>query len=903
MRCIWSISITLLSVNFVHAQEVPDYGDWDGDGVNDYYDLDDDNDGIPDSEECNEDTLYFTWDDMSLEPGESETRIFPVFLYGENLSITVEFVSGSTDSIEVVDVDASRPASEFYMGAGLECIRGGSSGGEFHLKFTMSTPINLLFTDGEHLAGVEPAMNATTNGGFWEAVDDVNPDLVDLTGEGTSTITYATADLSLEEPNGAILLGSDGMDELNVWVEQYITGKSGVMLGIVYCSDYDGDGLSDDLDLDSDNDGIPDIIEAGGTDLDGDGLVDDATDMDEDGLADIVDSDAGGTSLLMSDTDMDGIPNQLDLDSDNDGILDIIEGGGVDADNDGIDDTYDIDAGGVPIGDYDHDSDGLPDYIDLNSDDDGEPDDLEGHDLDGDGVPETVPDGTDSDQDGLDDAFDVIDLDPGTTFTNAANETVDPLTDGILADADLPGEGDLDFRETPCFEGIVADILIGEPTSYGFLDGSIVIDVLMELIEPVFNILDAEGNVLNEDNSNAANELGTGWYYIFVEGDSLDCAPLLDSVFLHQPDEIDADLTVTDPLCFGDESGWVRVNSVYNATGDYDQVSFYWAPNPAGNDGIGADSTWNLGAGDYTLTINDENGCSKVFDFTINEPDSLFTPEFGFEHAYCCMFGYQGGNGVVYGAAAGGTPDYTYQWKNLDTDETGITSTWGGLNPGNYEFTATDENGCTLVKSLFLDSLNPVASFNVISDQLNDDCQGTALVDVEFENTSINFYNHNDPLGDSTFFWNLNSPNGDWDLTHDYFFMPDTIYQDQGPTYQVEVCLIAINSNGCADTACKVLTIYQPIAFTDINIFTPNGDNKNDIFNFEFRSASIAEFHCVIIDRWGVVIKELNHISEGCDGTNSNGNPVPDGVYYYVYKATTDNNNDLEGQGNIQVVR
>ena len=35
--------------------------------------------------------------------------------------------------------------------------------------------------------------------------------------------------------------------------------------------DSDGDGFADYIDLDSDNDGIADIVEAGGTDTDGDG--------------------------------------------------------------------------------------------------------------------------------------------------------------------------------------------------------------------------------------------------------------------------------------------------------------------------------------------------------------------------------------------------------------------------------------------------------------------------------------------------------------------------------------------------------------------------------------------------------------------------------------------------------
>ena len=66
---------------------------------------------------------------------------------------------------------------------------------------------------------------------------------------------------------------------------------------------------------DSDSDGVPD--------------KDDADD-DNDGILDI---DEGGETL---DTDGDGIPNRIDLDSDGDGCYDVVEAGYQDPDEDGI---------------------------------------------------------------------------------------------------------------------------------------------------------------------------------------------------------------------------------------------------------------------------------------------------------------------------------------------------------------------------------------------------------------------------------------------------------------------------------------------------------------------------------------------------------------------------------------
>ena len=94
----------------------------------------------------------------------------------------------------------------------------------------------------------------------------------------------------------------------------------------------------------------------------------------------LLDSDANKVSLkfyavcVPKDSDNDGVPDQIDLDSDNDSILDFYESQGVnfvalsnaDANNDGIDDIF-----GNGITPIDTDGDGVQDYMDLDSDNDG----------------------------------------------------------------------------------------------------------------------------------------------------------------------------------------------------------------------------------------------------------------------------------------------------------------------------------------------------------------------------------------------------------------------------------------------------------------------------------------------------------------------------------------------------
>jgi hypothetical protein len=88
--------------------------------------------------------------------------------------------------------------------------------------------------------------------------------------------------------------------------------------------DLDRDGVADVFDLDSDNDGIEDIIEVGlGALSNGKGKMDVAwVDANANGL-----HDAAEGLLVAPDFDGDGAPNYMDLDSDNDSVFDVDESG------------------------------------------------------------------------------------------------------------------------------------------------------------------------------------------------------------------------------------------------------------------------------------------------------------------------------------------------------------------------------------------------------------------------------------------------------------------------------------------------------------------------------------------------------------------------------------------------
>ncbi|MBI9056390.1 MAG: gliding motility-associated C-terminal domain-containing protein [Labilibaculum sp.] len=67
------------------------------------------------------------------------------------------------------------------------------------------------------------------------------------------------------------------------------------------------------------------------------------------------------------------------------------------------------------------------------------------------------------------------------------------------------------------------------------------------------------------------------------------------------------------------------------------------------------------------------------------------------------------------------------------------------------------------------------------------------------------------------------------------------------------------------------------------NVFTPNGDGRNDVFRV--KSQSLKTFHAVLLNRWGRVVYEWKNPDEGWNG-KINGKWATPGTYFYVITAT-----------------
>ncbi|WP_396157112.1 T9SS type B sorting domain-containing protein [Flavobacterium sp.] len=358
--------------------------DSDNDGSNDNADLDNDNDGITNCTES------FGDQNFNLTTTTAGT-IAIASSYSNPYTGAISFSGTGTPSVTPIVGDSN---GNFVTEAAL--------GKDNSVSYTVSnftSPISLaiqyasvanptdLFSSSTEIRISCPVNKTLT------ILDPNNQLLIDTNYDGfyESGITqYSSFEIRFRLNSSVLLAAGTGTFSIrgnlinsititNINLSDTSTSKVALRL-IATCipKDSDGDGVADQNDYDSDNDGILDFIESQGNTI----ATLSNVDVNADGIDDIF-----GTGITPDDNDTDNIPNYLDLDSDNDGIHDLDETGfGItDVDNNGVIDGSNFGSNGLsnalettpdsglinPI--YiiaDTDSDGVLNYIEVDSDND-----------------------------------------------------------------------------------------------------------------------------------------------------------------------------------------------------------------------------------------------------------------------------------------------------------------------------------------------------------------------------------------------------------------------------------------------------------------------------------------------------------------------------------------------------
>ncbi len=181
-------------------------------------------------------------------------------------------------------------------------------------------------------------------------------------------------------------------------------------------------------------------------------------------------------------------------------------------------------------------------------------------------------------------------------------------------------------------------------------------------------------------NADTAPSLNPGNYSVTVT-DAQGCITTADAFVASTVIITDAGTTV-DVGCNGESTGSITANPSGSPNLPY---SYTWSANA--NTGNSQTAT-GLAADFYTLTIIDAVGCSTTAQYVINEPTELLIGAMVDNNILC----NGENNGQATAAAAGGTPDYNYQWSASANNQNTPTAT--NLPVGMHSVTVTDDNAC-----------------------------------------------------------------------------------------------------------------------------------------------------------------------------------------------------------------
>lgn len=117
-------------------------------------------------------------------------------------------------------------------------------------------------------------------------------------------------------------------------------------------------------------------------------------------------------------------------------------------------------------------------------------------------------------------------------------------------------------------------------------------------------------------------------------------------------------------------------------------------------------------------------------------------------------------------------------------------------------------------------------------------------------------------------------------------------------TGKYKITLQVSNEQQIATDSVEVSVSESKIAAP--KVFTPNGDGVNDEFRVAY--TSIVEFQGTILNRWGRVVFSWTNPQIGWDGT-INGNPAPEGTYFYVIRAKGSDDIPYLLKGHINLLR
>ncbi|MCO5232403.1 MAG: gliding motility-associated C-terminal domain-containing protein [Chitinophagales bacterium] len=331
-------------------------------------------------------------------------------------------------------------------------------------------------------------------------------------------------------------------------------------------------------------------------------------------------------------------------------------------------------------------------------------------------------------------------------------------------------------------------------------------------------------------------------------------------------DGTDFQLDINDASCYNTSTGSIEILPTLIS----DNLPYQYSLN--GGIFTSQNLFSNLPAGSYQLVVRNNKGCDSLISNLIEilQPEELKLNIIA-EPIIC------GNDAKLYAQISGGSGPYLYQWNNNPSMN---TDTLRRMSAGTYQLEITDQNKCSANDTILINDKLP---FSVVATSSSYDI----IVGEEI---------------------NLNAQvsGGGSNISYQWFPIDGIDCNNcQETTAKIfkssEIYVVANDlDNGCMASDTLYIAVKGEFSLYIPNAFSPNGDNKNDIFLVY--GIGIQEATSKIYDKNGFLVFEGEVLASGWDGKVNDQNALS-GLYFYHCSISYFDGTIREQKGQLTLIR
>jgi gliding motility-associated-like protein len=407
-----------------------------------------------------------------------------------------------------------------------------------------------------------------------------------------------------------------------------------------------------------------------------------------------------------------------------------------------------------------------------------------------------------------------------------------------------------------------------EPLCYLDCDGTATVTPING--GPIYNYLWSNGQT-----SQTSVNLCAGTYNVVVT-DNNGCTGN-SSITINQPTQLLFDTLIGIDVTCNENDGSVIIEGV-GGTQPYN----YLIDNVISNDTING-----LSGGNYLISIQDINGCQVDSNINLTFPIPVTPSLIPLDTVNCVPGDFiftnlstPIGNVVSSYIQFGDNTDTTILLNN------GFTHIYDSVGMWDITMSVTSDYGCVYAQT-FTNIVEtkplPTAQFN-ISPNPTTFFEVTVMVQDQSYSNIVDWW------------WYAPDATPTLSITNN-----PTFTFPEGIVGQYPIYLVVTDNLGCTDTTSRILTVLSDVLSFIPNTFTPDGDEYNQDWGFNFDGIDETGFSLYVFNRWGEIVWETHDSHEKWDGTYG-GKIVSEGMY--VWKSefgviNTDERRTINGIVNV----